>query len=169
MSTRTTTRRRPQAPPAPPPAHGVARWLSHPWAPSAACNEGQAGLCLISSVPYLVTILGIVQDGEFLLDGVRLTRSEGKVYDVDFREQRCDCPDGTFRSHRPTGCKHQAALRVLLPIAGIPVPPRGLIALDALDRRRQPTGYRSAADFAGSDPDAWEGHCLDLAGPDEAA
>lgn len=171
------------------PAHGVARWLSHPWAPSVACPEGQAGLCLINGTPYLTTLLGEVAGGRFELQGVRLTKSDGQVYDTDLIHSSCDCADGTFRSERPNGCKHQAALRALLPVAGIPLPkpvygPVAHPRLQELGRDfrpgrddeprrpgRQPASqsYRSAGDYAANDPEGWERHCLDLTGPDEAA
>ncbi len=36
-----------------------------------------------------------------------------KVYDIDLsvNPPTCDCPDGTYRSERPGGCKHIVALR----------------------------------------------------------
>jgi hypothetical protein len=48
--------------------------------------------------------------------GFRLTKfGTGDVYDVPRSLDACSCPDGTFRSERPGGCKHQQALRQALP------------------------------------------------------
>ena len=37
-----------------------------------------------------------------------------EVYDLPATLDSCDCPDGTFKSERPGGCRHQAALRQAL-------------------------------------------------------
>jgi hypothetical protein len=58
---------------------------------------------------YLVQPIGV--------DGFRLTKPDGTVYDLDTTEEPwvCDCPDATFHPERPGGCKHCAALRAALP------------------------------------------------------
>ncbi len=39
----------------------------------------------------------------------------GEQYDLPADLSGCDCPDGIYRSERPGGCRHQAALRQALP------------------------------------------------------
>ena len=50
--------------------------------------------------------------------GFRLTKPDGTVYDIDTNTSwggwSCDCPDGTYRGHRPGGCRHVAGLRAAL-------------------------------------------------------
>ena len=43
-----------------------------------------------------------------------------KVYDLPLTLDSCDCPDATYASERPGGCKHQKALRKLLADGRIP-------------------------------------------------
>jgi hypothetical protein len=38
----------------------------------------------------------------------------GEVYDLPADLSGCDCPDGTFKSERPGGCRHRQALRQAL-------------------------------------------------------
>ena len=48
--------------------------------------------------------------------GFRLTAFvSGEVYDLPRDLSSCDCPDRTFKSERPGGCRHMAALRQALP------------------------------------------------------
>ena len=37
-----------------------------------------------------------------------------EVYDLPSSLDSCDCPDGTYRSERPGGCRHQQAIRQAL-------------------------------------------------------
>ena len=54
-------------------------------------------------------------DGERCL-GFRLTAfASGEVYDLPRDLSGCDCPDQTYKSERPGGCRHMAALRQALP------------------------------------------------------
>ena len=39
----------------------------------------------------------------------------GEVYDLPRNLAGCDCPDRTFKSERPGGCKHMVALKQALP------------------------------------------------------
>jgi len=50
------------------------------------------------------------------LVGVRLEKFGFQdAYDIDLTEPNgCDCPDATYRQHRPGGCKHVKAVRKLL-------------------------------------------------------
>jgi hypothetical protein len=36
-------------------------------------------------------------------------------YRITLSDERCDCPDATYRGNRPGGCKHVNALRQVLP------------------------------------------------------
>ena len=48
--------------------------------------------------------------------GFRLTAFlSGEAYDLPRDLSSCDCPDRTFKSERPGGCRHMAALRQALP------------------------------------------------------
>ena len=54
-------------------------------------------------------------DGERCL-GFRLTAfASGEMYDLPRDLSGCDCPDQTYKSERPGGCRHMAALRQALP------------------------------------------------------
>jgi hypothetical protein len=53
--------------------------------------------------------------------GFRLTKfATGEVYDVPRSLDGCDCPDAIYRSERPSGCKHVAAMRQALPTVSGP-------------------------------------------------
>ena len=50
--------------------------------------------------------------------GFRLTSYDSlhqgvTVYDLPLDLSSCDCPDATYRSERPGGCKHRKALQAL--------------------------------------------------------
>jgi hypothetical protein len=48
--------------------------------------------------------------------GFRLIKfGTGDVYDVPRSLDACTCADATYRPERPGGCKHQQALRLVLP------------------------------------------------------
>jgi hypothetical protein len=48
--------------------------------------------------------------------GFRLTAfGSGEVYDLPKNLSGCDCPDHTYKSERPGGCKHMVALKLALP------------------------------------------------------
>jgi hypothetical protein len=91
------------------PVHGVCKWL-------APMDWLGKGLLLINGTPYHVERLH-----DFSADegpkpvGFRLTKEDGTVYDVSTdlpHGWTCDCPDGTYNSERPGGCKHIRALQV---------------------------------------------------------
>jgi hypothetical protein len=57
--------------------------------------------------------LHVSDDGH--IAGVRLQKfATGEKYDLPADLDGCDCPDGTYRSERPGGCRHQQALRQAL-------------------------------------------------------
>lgn len=95
-----------------PPARAEWRWLHQPIAPCELSPEGLPGMLLLNGLPYMVTLLGdLPERGPAVLRGVRITRPDGKVYDLT-REPwglQCNCPDATYRT-RVGGCKHAAAL-----------------------------------------------------------
>jgi hypothetical protein len=52
--------------------------------------------------------------------GYRLVnQASRKAYDIDAEFWVCDCPDATYRSERPGGCKHVAALKAALRSIGL--------------------------------------------------
>ncbi len=59
-----------------------------------------------------------------LFDGERCTSfrliafASGEQYDLPRDLSSCDCPDQTYKSERPGGCRHMAALRQALPTVG---------------------------------------------------
>jgi hypothetical protein len=81
--------------------------------------DGSAVLAIVSGDPtdsdetayWLIALY----DGD-RCTGFRLTKfGTGEPYDVPRSLDACSCPDGTYRSERPGGCKHQQALRQALP------------------------------------------------------
>ena len=91
------------------PASGSCRWV-------LPIGEVGTGVLAINGTNYTLTTLrdqtGIV--------GYHLVKSDGTTYDVCTSEEdwTCDCPDATFHPERPGGCKHVAALRAALKVAG---------------------------------------------------
>jgi hypothetical protein len=47
-------------------------------------------------------------------------KKQTTVYDLPGDLSGCDCPDGTYRSERPSGCKHAAGLRALVAAGKVP-------------------------------------------------
>ncbi len=75
------------------------------------------GRIVINGVEYGVEQLFELDSETFELCGYRLTKPDGTTYDVDVSAPgawTCDCPDRTFHPEREGGCKHMAALAVLL-------------------------------------------------------
>jgi hypothetical protein len=92
------------------PASGKCRWV-------VPIGQTGAGVLAINGTKYVVTVL---RDQNRVL-GYRLTKpSDMASYDVCVLGQpwKCDCPDATFHPERPGGCKHVAALRAALQVAG---------------------------------------------------
>ena len=59
----------------------------------------------------------VIEHHDGRIVGYRLTKPDGTVYDVSTTEPygwTCDCPDMTFRSERPGGCKHVRSLQAAL-------------------------------------------------------
>jgi hypothetical protein len=74
------------------------------------------GVLEINATEYTVTVLR----GTGGTVGYHLLKPDGTAYDVctDADTWTCDCPDNTFHPERPGGCKHIAALRAALAVAG---------------------------------------------------
>jgi hypothetical protein len=91
------------------PASGKCRWV-------LPIGEADTGVLAINGTNYTVTVLR----GPNRVDGYRMVKTVGTVYDIGATEERwtCDCPDATFHPERPGGCKHVAALRAALKAAG---------------------------------------------------
>jgi hypothetical protein len=58
--------------------------------------------------------------------GYKIQKDEGygdeitEHYDLPKTLNSCDCPDAIYRSERPGGCKHQAALRQIKAAGELP-------------------------------------------------
>ncbi len=103
--------------------------------------------------PGVLSINGTAYSFEPVLDGLsllgfRLTKKDGRSYDVDVSEDpwRCDCGDYEFnRAHAPTAalrvCKHVAATRAALAaIDALPVVPQAPAPLEPGDPLPEPFG-----------------------------
>jgi hypothetical protein len=77
--------------------HGSCRWLRR-----IGDGDTKSGLLEINGQFYGV----IVIDG-----GYQIVKPDRTVYHIDGELWVCDCPDATYRSERPGGCKHVAALK----------------------------------------------------------
>lgn len=73
-------------------------------------GDPKSGLLEINGRLYGV----IVIDG-----GFEIVKPDRTVYHIDREFWVCDCPDATYRSERPGGCKHVAALRAALRSIGL--------------------------------------------------
>ncbi len=91
------------------PASGICRWV-------LPIGEVGTGVLAINGTNYMVTVL----NGQTDVVGYRLVKADGTTYDICTTGERwlCDCPDATFHPERPGGCKHSAALRAALKVAG---------------------------------------------------
>jgi hypothetical protein len=135
--------------------NGRCRWLHEPIVPCAQFPDGLPGLLLIETDHICTVYMLSVVVNQGAVAGFRLTKSDGKVYDIDPAHWTCDCPDGTFRQNRPGGCKHGRAVRAALARIGIQLP--------APNRN-----FRSSADIARNAPELLPGYFGDE-GPDNAA
>src|SRR5262249_25700384 len=74
------------------------------------------GALAINGQQYAVTVLRSTAG----ITGYRLHKPDGTAYDVCTTEDTwtCDCADATHHPERPGGCKHVAALRAALAVAG---------------------------------------------------
>ncbi len=71
--------------------------------------------------------------------GFRLTAFvSGEVYDLPRDLSSCDCPDRTFKSERPGGCRHMAALRQALPTVAGTHPSVPSVVVPMLPTMRKP-------------------------------
>ena len=91
------------------PASGTCQWV-------LPIGEVGTGVLAINGTNYTVTVL----NGQTGVLGYRLVKTDGATCDVCTTEEHwtCDCPDATFHPERPGGCKHVAALRAALKVAG---------------------------------------------------
>jgi hypothetical protein len=83
----------------PRPVRGVARWLCRPDA------HGLGGVLEVNGQSYEVLPL---YTGD-TLDGYRLLKADGIMYDLPRDLSTCDCPSRGFRPDAP--CKHMLALK----------------------------------------------------------
>src|SRR5262249_20108763 len=83
----------------PRPVRGMARWLTRPDA------HGLGGVLQINGHGYELLPL---YTGD-VLDGYRLLKADGVMYDLPRDLSTCDCPARTFRPD--VACKHMAALK----------------------------------------------------------
>lgn len=85
--------------------HGSCRWVE------PLGEYDTAAVLSINGTPYTLYV-NEADNGSVL--GYQLVKPDGTVYDVNAETWTCDCPDGTYRPHRPQGCKHAKALRAAL-------------------------------------------------------
>jgi hypothetical protein len=83
----------------PRPVRGTARWLCRP------DHHGLGGVLEINGQSY--ELLPLYTDDT--LDGYRLLKSDGTMYDLPRDLSGCDCPAHTYRPEQP--CKHMLALK----------------------------------------------------------
>src|SRR5262245_56277428 len=81
------------------PVKGVARWLTRP------DDHGLGGVLEINGQSYEILPL---YTGD-VLDGYRLLKSDGVMYDLPRDLSTCDCPAHTFRPD--VACKHMLAVK----------------------------------------------------------
>jgi hypothetical protein len=83
------------------PVKGVARWLTRP------DRHMVGGVLEVNGVSY--ELLPLFSGAETVLDGYRLLKSSGEMYDLPRDLSGCDCPAHTYRPDAP--CKHMLALK----------------------------------------------------------
>ena len=85
---------------------GTCRWV-------LPIGIADTGVLAINGTNYTVTVLRSPNG----VEGYRLGKTDGTVYDIAATTERwaCDCPDATYRQRE---CKHVAALRAALAVAG---------------------------------------------------
>jgi hypothetical protein len=93
------------------PATGSCRWAvqpteSHPGCLVLTTLDKRTGKPV--SQAYLVSP---VLDGGRLVGWSLRKQGAAEVYDIPADFSSCDCPDGTYHSERPGGCKHARALK----------------------------------------------------------
>jgi len=81
--------------------HGVCKWVRKPGKPV----DDKSGLLEISGTLYGLIIHPTAYE---------LLKVGGTSYNLPRDLSGCDCPDATFASERPGGCKHRKALAKLL-------------------------------------------------------
>jgi hypothetical protein len=86
------------------PATGAVRMLR----PLGAVNDS-TGEVLISGKTYYLSWHAT----SFRLTGWDEKEQQVTVYDLPIDLSGCDCPDATYNSERPGGCKHRKALAAL--------------------------------------------------------
>lgn len=101
--------------PVPPPAW---QWVHRPIWSCDLIPQGMPGMLVVNNVVYMLIVLS---EGPGPERGYRLVKDDGSLYDLPADLGSCDCPDGTYRSERPHGCKHAVALREALRAIGYQV------------------------------------------------
>src|SRR5262245_51314978 len=101
------------------PVHVCGQFLQRPIPPCEIVGPaGKPGVLSIDGTPYLCSYVGeLPPEGEPVVRGYRVVKADGAVYDIDTTAPHgwtCDCPDATYRSERPGGCRHVQALRQAL-------------------------------------------------------
>ena len=88
------------------PASGTCRWV-------LPIGDADTGVLAINGTNYAVTVLR----GPNRVEGYRLVKDDARFYDIAATAEPwiCDCPDATYRQRE---CKHVAALRAALKVAG---------------------------------------------------
>lgn len=92
----------------------TARLLRRPIAPCRLVPAGLAGEVEIEdgrrTVRYALSyVVRLDAEGWAEIDGYRLSKADGTVYDIPEDLTSCDCGDATFRQ-REGGCRHRQAL-----------------------------------------------------------
>lgn len=88
--------------------HGTCRWIRPP--ADKIGSDPKSGILEINGTLY----------GLIIHETAYEIRKEDKtIYHLPRDLSSCDCPDATFNSDRPGGCKHRRALAALLRAAGL--------------------------------------------------
>lgn len=84
------------------PVHGTCKWLRRP-----GVEDHKSGLLEINGTAYALLIHETAYE---------LLKHGGTSYSLSRDLSSCDCPDATFASERPCGCKHRVGLGKLLSV-----------------------------------------------------
>jgi hypothetical protein len=90
------------------PVHGTAKWLRRP--ADKVGQDPKSGLLEINGTLYSLLIHETAYE---------LRKGDGTSYNLPLDLSGCDCPDATFASERPGGCKHRKGLTALLRAIGM--------------------------------------------------
>lgn len=90
------------------PVQGTCKWIRRPG--DKIGLDPKSGLLEINGTPYGLLIHETAYE---------LLKEGGISYSLSRDLTSCDCPDATFNSERPGGCKHRRALAALLRAIGM--------------------------------------------------